>query len=247
MVAAAHRPVGLAEPLERVGEGLGDEGEEQADEEDEAGDHLEEPDRPFGRVAVVVQAGGVEHVQDRRPERLAEVAELPEGVVGDRGAAEQDKRDHRDPSSVSAAAAWSPSAVSACWKTDGRAGRALDQVAARGGTARAGSARRSASRTCFFQASTIGALLEGAYEGDLSFAELAEHGDLGLGTLNGLDGEMIAIDGRFYRADVDGKVGEVDAETRTPFAVVTSFEPTIDVARSTGRSSTRSCWPGSTS
>ena len=35
-----------------------------------------------------------------------------------------------------------------------------------------------------FQASTIGALLDGAFDGDLSFAELAEHGDLGLGTLN---------------------------------------------------------------
>jgi acetolactate decarboxylase len=79
-----------------------------------------------------------------------------------------------------------------------------------------------------FQASTIGALLEGAYDGDLSFAELAEHGDLGLGTLNGLDGEMIALDGRFYRADVDGVVGEVAAEARTPFAVVTRFEPTVD-------------------
>ncbi len=55
-----------------------------------------------------------------------------------------------------------------------------------------------------FQASTIGALLDGAYDGDLSFAELAEHGDLGLGTLNGLDGEMIALDGEFFRADVDG-------------------------------------------
>jgi acetolactate decarboxylase len=79
-----------------------------------------------------------------------------------------------------------------------------------------------------FQASTIGALLDGAYDGDLSFAELAEHGDLGLGTLNGLDGEMIAIDGRFYRAGVDGAVGEVAAGTRTPFAVVTRFEPTIE-------------------
>ena len=79
-----------------------------------------------------------------------------------------------------------------------------------------------------FQASTIGALLEGAYDGDLSFAELAEHGDLGLGTLNGLDGEMIALDGRFYRADVDGAVGEVDGVERTPFAVVTRFEPVID-------------------
>jgi len=80
-----------------------------------------------------------------------------------------------------------------------------------------------------FQASTIGALLEGAYEGDLSFAELAEHGDLGLGTLNGLDGEMIALEGRFYRADVDGAVSEIDAATRTPFAVVTGFAPSIDL------------------
>ncbi len=79
-----------------------------------------------------------------------------------------------------------------------------------------------------FQASTIGALLDGAYEGDLSFAELAEHGDLGLGTLNGLDGEMIALDGSFYRADVDGEVDEVGEDARTPFAVVTRFEPTID-------------------
>jgi alpha-acetolactate decarboxylase len=38
-----------------------------------------------------------------------------------------------------------------------------------------------------FQASTIGALLDGGYEGDVSFAQLAEHGDLGVGTLNHLD------------------------------------------------------------
>jgi acetolactate decarboxylase len=79
-----------------------------------------------------------------------------------------------------------------------------------------------------FQASTIGALLDGAYDGDLSFAELAAHGDLGLGTLNGLDGEMIALDGDFYRADVEGRVHPVAAEERTPFAVVTRFEPTVE-------------------
>ena len=61
-----------------------------------------------------------------------------------------------------------------------------------------------------FQASTIGALLDGAYDGDVTFAELAEHGDLGLGTLDALDGEMIALDGRFYRADVDGGIHPVD-------------------------------------
>jgi acetolactate decarboxylase len=79
-----------------------------------------------------------------------------------------------------------------------------------------------------FQASTIGALLDGAFDGDLSFAELAEHGDFGLGTLNGLDGEMIAIDGAFYRADVDGAIHPVPAKAKTPFAVVTRFEPTVE-------------------
>jgi acetolactate decarboxylase len=79
-----------------------------------------------------------------------------------------------------------------------------------------------------FQASTIGALLDGAFEGDLSFRELAEHGDLGLGTLNHLDGEMIAIDGEFFRADVDGNATRIAADERTPFAVVTAFEPAID-------------------
>jgi acetolactate decarboxylase len=79
-----------------------------------------------------------------------------------------------------------------------------------------------------FQASTIGALLDGAYDGDLSFAELAERGDLGLGTLNGLDGEMIALGGSFYRADVDGRIHPVGERERTPFAVVTRFEPTVE-------------------
>lgn len=79
-----------------------------------------------------------------------------------------------------------------------------------------------------FQASTIGALLDGAYEGDLSFAELAEHGDLGLGTLNGLDGEMIGLDGSFYRADVEGGIHPIPPEEKTPFAVVTEFTPTVE-------------------
>jgi acetolactate decarboxylase len=79
-----------------------------------------------------------------------------------------------------------------------------------------------------FQASTIGALLDGAYDGDLRFAELAEHGDLGLGTLNGLDGEMIALEGSFYRADVEGRIHLVGPRERTPFAVVTRFEPTVE-------------------
>ncbi len=75
-----------------------------------------------------------------------------------------------------------------------------------------------------FQTSTVSALLDGAYEGDVTFAELAGAGDLGLGTLNGCDGEMIAIDGRFLRADVEGRVEEVPPEAQTPFAILTHFQ-----------------------
>src|SRR5436190_12754739 len=80
-----------------------------------------------------------------------------------------------------------------------------------------------------FQASTIGALLDGAYDGDVTFAELAEHGDLGLGTLNALDGEMIAVDGSFYRAELDGAINRVSPSAKTPFAVVVFFSPTLEV------------------
>jgi acetolactate decarboxylase len=81
-----------------------------------------------------------------------------------------------------------------------------------------------------FQTSTIDALLAGAYDGEVSFADLRGHGDFGLGTLDALDGEMIAVDGRFYRAAADGAVAEVPDSARTPFAVVTFFEPDVTVA-----------------
>ena len=80
-----------------------------------------------------------------------------------------------------------------------------------------------------FQASTIGALLTGAYDGDVSFGELAQHGDLGLGTLNALDGEMIAVDGLFYRADVEGAIHQVSGSAKTPFAVMIFFTPTAEL------------------
>ena len=79
-----------------------------------------------------------------------------------------------------------------------------------------------------FQASTIGALLDGVFEGDVSFTELAEQGDHGLGTVNHLDGEMVALDGRFYRADVEGRIDELPGSERTPFAVVVSLDPDVD-------------------
>ena len=79
-------------------------------------------------------------------------------------------------------------------------------------------------RDVLFQTSTIDALLEGVYDGDVTFKELGKHGDLGIGTFNGLDGEMIGLDGEFYQIRIDGKAYPVSIDTKTPFAVVTFFD-----------------------
>lgn len=81
-----------------------------------------------------------------------------------------------------------------------------------------------------FQTSTIDALLDGAYDGDVSFAELREHGDLGLGTLDACDGEMIGLDGEFFQAAADGTVRRVADSERTPFALVVFFRPDAHLA-----------------
>ena len=79
-------------------------------------------------------------------------------------------------------------------------------------------------RDTLFQVSAINALLAGVYDGDVTFEELSEHGDFGLGTFQALDGEMIALDGRFYQIRNDGVAYPADDAMKTPFAVVTYFE-----------------------
>lgn len=76
-----------------------------------------------------------------------------------------------------------------------------------------------------FQTSTVRALLDGAFEGDVSLAELLEHGDLGLGTLNGLDGELIVLDGEAWKANLDATLVRPDPTAQTPYAVVVPFSP----------------------
>jgi acetolactate decarboxylase len=81
-----------------------------------------------------------------------------------------------------------------------------------------------------FQAATIDTLLHGRYEGDLDIATLLRHGDLGLGTVDHLDGELIVVDGEAWSARVDGSLRRVPDDERTPFAVVTPFSADVEVA-----------------
>jgi len=76
-----------------------------------------------------------------------------------------------------------------------------------------------------FQVSTIDALMQGVYDGNESLSKLAAKGNLGIGTFNALDGEMILDDGVVYQVKPDGKVYQPSGETKTPFAEVVRFEP----------------------
>jgi acetolactate decarboxylase len=76
-----------------------------------------------------------------------------------------------------------------------------------------------------FQVSTVGALVEGVYEGAVRIRTLREHGDFGLGTFEGLDGEMVALDGDFFQIRSDGVLQRVGDEVLSPYAMVTHFTP----------------------
>ncbi len=84
---------------------------------------------------------------------------------------------------------------------------------------------QQASRDVLYQVSTFNALMEGVYDGPTTFGQLRAHGDFGIGTFNGLDGEMIQFDGRVYQVRSDGKVYPVSDTMSTPFASVKFFVP----------------------
>jgi acetolactate decarboxylase len=74
-----------------------------------------------------------------------------------------------------------------------------------------------------YQTSTMGALIDGVYDGDVTIGELLEHGDFGLGTFNHLDGEMLILDGVCYHLRADGTASIARDIDLTPFAAVTWF------------------------
>ena len=76
------------------------------------------------------------------------------------------------------------------------------------------------------QFSTMDALLAGSYDGHVTCREIACDGDLGIGTFDRLDGEMVLLDDRIYQVRSDGKVYVPSPNATTPFASVVNFHPT---------------------
>lgn len=87
-----------------------------------------------------------------------------------------------------------------------------------------GHAQTPEARENLYQISTFNALLQGVYQGSLTIGSLLKHGDMGIGTFNGLDGEMVITDGKCYQVDISGKVNVVSPKITTPYACVTYFD-----------------------
>ncbi len=77
-----------------------------------------------------------------------------------------------------------------------------------------------------FQLSAFNTFSSGNFEGNTTFAELEKNGDFGIGTLNGLNGEMIALNGVFYQIPTSGTPRQIGSSEKTPYATVTFFRAT---------------------
>ena len=75
-----------------------------------------------------------------------------------------------------------------------------------------------------FQYGTMAGIMEGAFSGSITLEELLKHGNFGIGTFDGLDGEMIIVDGKIYKTDYYGNSTIQPTSTTTPFASITTFK-----------------------
>ncbi len=87
-----------------------------------------------------------------------------------------------------------------------------------------GCSTSTADRDVMYQISMYSVLSEGGYDGDVTYKDLRQHGDLGIGTFDNLDGEMIALAGDFYQIKADGKAYPANDSMEAPFAIVTFFD-----------------------
>lgn len=81
-----------------------------------------------------------------------------------------------------------------------------------------------AHQSALFQVGNASALFAGASRGDVTYRQVKAKGDFGLGTFNDIDGELVALNGDFYKMNLNGKTTRVDPDTKTPFVQVVKFQ-----------------------
>lgn len=75
-----------------------------------------------------------------------------------------------------------------------------------------------------YQHGTLGTLMAGLLEGTATIDEILKHGDSGLATLTGSNGEVIFINGEAFHANEHKEFKKLNGDEKTPFATITHFE-----------------------
>ena len=75
-----------------------------------------------------------------------------------------------------------------------------------------------------YQVSLMQAFMHGEYSGVITVGDFKTHGDIGLGTFEGVNGEMIVLDGVVYQAAADGSINAMPDNETIPFATITTFD-----------------------
>lgn len=88
----------------------------------------------------------------------------------------------------------------------------------------AASAQAKTDRDMMYQVSTLQALQVGLLQPAMSIKSLHKHGDFGLGTFTGLNGEMVVDQGKVFQVPISGRARVADDCWQTPFAAVTFFD-----------------------
>jgi acetolactate decarboxylase len=81
----------------------------------------------------------------------------------------------------------------------------------------------SGNEDMIFHYSVLKALDNGVLDGNMTVGQLKKHGNLGLGTYNHMDGEMIVLDGIVYRIPQEGKIVNPGDDTLIPYSIVTFY------------------------
>ena len=83
------------------------------------------------------------------------------------------------------------------------------------------------NKETIFQVALLQSLTQGYYDGIIEVSELKKHGDIGIGTFEGVNGEMIVLDGTVYQALGDGSVQKASDKETVPFSNVTFFDSDV--------------------
>lgn len=88
-------------------------------------------------------------------------------------------------------------------------------------------------KSILYQHGTLALLVPGLFRGTERVGELLQHGDTGIGTLTGLNGELIIDRGTVYQVNATGKVRVVGEDEMVPFANVhhAAYESRGEISR----------------